>query len=38
MKVGLEEIVNLLPQSEGDETPDAEKVEIAVEDFVERFP
>jgi len=25
MKVGLEEIVNLLPQSEGDETPDAEK-------------
>jgi hypothetical protein len=38
MKAGLEEIVKLLPQSEGDETPDAERVEMAVENFVERYP
>lgn len=38
MKAGLLDIVSLLPQSEGDETPDAERVETAVEDFVERFP
>ncbi len=38
MKAGLEGIVALLPQEEGDETPDAEQVEQAVEDFAERFP
>lgn len=38
MKDGLAEIVNLMPQPSDDETPDAERIEEAIEDFVERFP
>ncbi len=38
MKAGLEAIVALLPQSDGEETPDAERVEQAIEDFQVRFP
>lgn len=38
MKTGLEGIVRLLPPGDGEETPDAEKMERAVSDFVERFP
>lgn len=37
MKAGLEAIVALLPPADGDETPDAERMEQAVEDFVERY-
>jgi hypothetical protein len=38
MKAALAEIVKLMPQPDGDETPDAEAMESAVEDFVARFP
>lgn len=38
MKAALAEIVKLMPKTEGEETPDAEAMETAVEDFVERFP
>jgi len=37
MKAALEQIVALLPHSEGEETPDAERVEQAVTDFQVRF-
>jgi hypothetical protein len=38
MKAGLAEIVKLMPPPDGEETPDAEKMEMAVEDFMVRFP
>ncbi len=37
MKAGLEEIVKLLPPGDGEETPDADQMEQAVEDFQLRF-
>ncbi len=38
MKTALLEILALLPQEDEDETADADTVEQAVADFVERFP
>lgn len=38
MKAALVEIVKLLPPGDGEETPDAEKMEQAVTDFALRFP
>jgi hypothetical protein len=38
MQAALAEIVKLMPAPNGEETPDAQAMETAIEDFVVRFP